>query len=270
MCNDFNIKNLPFYDILPVGVCSFEKLKDDLFDCRAKSRVPSGAKSVIVYLFPYYLGEAYYENSNISKYAVPDDYHKICGEYLEKTVLYLKEQYPDNLFEYFCDNSPLNEVYAACLAGLGVKGENSLLINEAYGSFCFIGEIVTDLDISIDEKEIGACLKCGLCEKNCINNALKNGSVDEIKCFSAITQKKSELKKDEAELIRKSQCIWGCDICQNICPMNKNIKATPIKEFYETANSVYTGEGDYNKNRAFSWRGMSVINRNLEISGCKF
>ncbi len=270
MCNDFNIKKLPFYNILPVGICNYEKLKADLLECRAKNRIPIGAKSVIVYLFPYYLGEAYYKNSNLSKYAVPDDYHKICGEYLEKTVLYLKEKYPDNSFEYFCDNSPFNEVRAACLAGLGVKGENSLLINEAYGSFCFIGEIITDLDIPTDEKEIATCLKCGLCEKNCINNALKNGVVDENKCFSAITQKKGELKESEAELIKQSGCIWGCDICQNICPMNKNIKITPIKEFYDTANPVYKGESDYNKNRAFSWRKQDVINRNLKISGCKF
>ena len=266
----FDLKKLPFYDMLPVGVCSFEKIKDDLIDCRAKNRIPIGAKSVIVYLFPYYLGEEYYKNSNLSKYAVPDDYHRICGDYLEKVVLYLKEKYPDNSFEYFCDNSPVNEVRAACLSGLGVKGENSLLINGDYGSFCFIGEIVTDLDILVEEKNIKSCLKCGLCEKNCINNALNNGKVEEAKCFSAITQKKGELTDLEAELIRKTRCVWGCDICQNICPMNKNIRTTPIKEFYETAKAVYKGESDYNKNRAFSWRKQDVINRNLEISGCKF
>lgn len=266
----FDLKNLPFYDLLPVGVCSFEKLENNLFECRAKNRIPIGAKSIIVYLFPYYLGDDYYKNSNLSKYAVPDDYHKICGEYLEKAVLYLKEEYPCNSFEYFCDNSPINEVRAACLAGLGVKGENSLLINETYGSFCFIGEIVTDLDIFVEETEMKSCLKCGLCEKNCINHALKSGTVDESKCFSAITQKKCELTEYEAELIRKSKCIWGCDICQNICPMNKNAKVTPIKEFYETANPIYKGESDYSKNRAFSWRKQDVIERNLKISGCKF
>ena len=266
----FNLKNLPFYDLLPVGVCSFEKIKDDLFECRAKNRIPNDAKSVIVYLFPYYLGEEYYKNSNLSKYAVPDDYHKICGVYLEKAVSHLKEKYTEYSFEYFCDNSPINEVYAACLSGLGVKGENSLLINKTYGSFCFIGEIITDLDIPVEEKEIETCLRCGLCEKHCINNALNKGKVDENKCFSAITQKKGELTEYEKELIRESKCIWGCDVCQNICPMNKNIKLTPIKEFYETAKAFYKDESDYNKNRAFSWRKQDVIDRNLEISGCKF
>ncbi|MBO7179580.1 MAG: epoxyqueuosine reductase [Clostridia bacterium] len=265
----FNIKELPFYDLLPVGVCDFNELKDDLIPCRAISRIPTDAKSVIVYLFPYYLGEAYYENSNISKYAVPDDYHKICGEYLEKAVAFLKEKYPDNSFQYFCDNSPLNEVKAACISGLGVKGENSLLINEAYGSFCFIGEIITDLKIVATKNEIKSCLKCGACNRKCINNALISGEVDKEKCLSSITQKKGELTQSEAELIRKSGCIWGCDICQNVCPMNKNIKTTPIKEFYENAKANYQNEADYNENRAFSWRKPEVIYRNLKILCCK-
>ena len=77
------IMKLPFSDMLPCGVCDFLKI-GELFECRAKSRVPQGAKSVIVYLFPYWLGEEFYKNSNISKYAVPADYHIIAGDYLKK------------------------------------------------------------------------------------------------------------------------------------------------------------------------------------------
>ena len=125
-------------------------------------------------MFPYYLGEEYYKNSNLSKYAVPDDYHKICGVYLEKAVSHLKEKYTEYSFEYFCDNSPINEVYAACLSGLGVKGENSLLINKTYGSFCFIGEIITDLDIPVEEKETETNTNTG--ESNVINNTTINAT----------------------------------------------------------------------------------------------
>ena len=70
------IMKLPFSDMLPCGVCDFLQI-GELFGCRAKSRVPQGAKSVIVYLFPHWLGEEFYKNSNISKYAVPADYHII-------------------------------------------------------------------------------------------------------------------------------------------------------------------------------------------------
>lgn len=262
-------ENLPFCELLPVGVCSFESLKSELISCRAINKIQNDAKSVIVYLFPYYLGEEYYKNSNISKYAVSEDYHKICGEYLGRAVEKLSILYPENTFQYFCDNSPVNEVKAAVLAGLGVKGENSLLINETYGSFCFIGEIITNLSFDYEQSEIRSCKKCGKCTKGCINKALSFAKVNKEKCLSSITQKKGELTFDEEELIKKSGCVWGCDICQNVCPMNKNIKTTPIPEFYKNAKPNYENESDYNEKRAFSWRKAEVINRNLEILCCK-
>ncbi len=258
----------PFEEILPCGVC---KLSDvgGFLNCRAKSRIPQNAKSVITYLFPYYLGEKFYEGSNISKYAVSEDYHNIVSVYLEKISEKLQEQYPENVFETFCDNSPVNEVEAARLCGLGVKGRNTLLINNDYGSFIFIGEVITDKEFSeYSLPEDRTCLGCGLCEKNCPENALAKFSLNKEKCFSHISQKKGELSKEEEKLFNKRESIWGCDICQNICPMNKNIKATPIKEFYETAKANFQ-LGDSIENRAFSWRGEKVIERNFKIKYCK-
>ena len=261
----FDIKKLLYYDILPMGVCSFSKLQNNLISCRALERIPENAKSVIVVLFPYYLGDEYYKNLNISKYAVSEDYHVICGKYLNEIAISLKESYPDNDFQCFCDNSPVNEVMAGCLSGVGVRGENSLLINEKYGSFCFVGEIVTDLEIPCEDREIKSCKKCGLCKRKCINQAITTDGVEKEKCLSEITQKKGELTESEAELIKKSGCIWGCDICQNVCPMNSCIEVSPIKEFYETAKSTYDSDEDYNNSRAYSWRKRDVINRNLKI-----
>lgn len=261
----FDIKKLLYYDILPVGVCSFSKLQNNLISCRALERIPENAKSVIVVLFPYYLGDEYYKNLNISKYAVSEDYHVICGKYLNEIAISLKESYPDNDFQCFCDNSPVNEVMAGCLSGVGVRGENSLLINEKYGSFCFVGEIVTDLEIPCEDREIKSCKKCGLCKRKCINQAITTDGVEKEKCLSEITQKKGELTESEAELIKKSGCIWGCDICQNVCPMNSCIEVSPVKEFYETAKSTYDSDEDYNNSRAYSWRKRDVINRNLKI-----
>lgn len=256
------IMKLPFSDMLPCGVCDFLQI-GELFDCRAKSRVPQGAKSVIVYLFPYWLGEEFYKNSNISKYAVPADYHIIAGEYLKKITEELKMEYPENQFEYFCDNSPVNEVKAAVLCGLGVKGKNGLLINEKYGSFCFIGEIVTDVKFNYSVPKTEECLNCGLCVKMCPGGALSENCVDKTKCLSDITQRKGELCEEHISMIKNSGCVWGCDICQDVCPMNKNILVTPVKEFSESAIACFC-EGDSIEGRAFSWRTRKVIERNLE------
>lgn len=258
----------PFCELLPVGVCRFSDLSDSLFNCAAKRRIPENAESVIVYLFPYYLGEEYYKDINVSKYAVPDDYHITALSYLKEASRILKEQYPDFEFVPFCDNSPINEVKAAVLSGLGVRGENALLINEKYGSFCFIGEIVTNKHFEANEYKERSCLKCMRCKTLCPMNALKTGSVEKSVCLSDITQKKSELSGFESEKIAESGCAWGCDICQDVCPMNKNIPPTPVREFYLTAKA-HRNIGENIENTAFSWRGEKVINRNLEILYCQ-
>ncbi len=265
----FNIKELPFYDVLPMGVCDFNLIKKELLDCRAKARIPENAKSIITVLFPYYLGEKYYINQNLSKYAVPNDYHKICGDYLEKIAGFLREKYKDNTFSFFCDNSPIPEVKTAALCGLGVIGENTLLINKEYGSFCFIGEIVTDLEIESNNTEIKFCTNCGKCKSECINSAVKNQKIDKSRCLSEITQKKGGLTEEEKTLIKRTGIIWGCDICQNVCPLNKEIKASPIKEFYSSSKAQYNGIDDYKKEKAFSWRKSDVIERNFKIISCK-
>lgn len=261
----FDFKKIPFFDALPMGVCKFSTLKENLIQCRAVSRIPEKAESVIVVLFPYYLGEEYYIERNISKYAVPADYHKVCGEYLEKITTHLKAKYKENQFVYFCDNSPINEVKAACLAGVGVKGDNSLLINEIYGSFCFIGEIVTDLKIEVNAFEEKSCLKCGACKLKCHCEAISECGVIKEKCLSEITQKKGELTAEEGALVLEGGSVWGCDVCQDVCPMNRNVKPTPIKEFFANAKPNYKNSCDYKEDRAFYWRKQDVIERNLRI-----
>ncbi len=246
------------------GVCSFDKVKDNLHECRAKSRVPKNAKSVIVIAFPYLLDESSYSESNISKYAVVSDYHGYVVPLLDKVCKELTEKYPENSFVPFADNSPVSEVYAACLAGIGIRGLNSLLLTKEYGSFVFIGEIVTDLFIEPTGDEINACAGCGKCIKACPNGAVSESGIDREKCLSGITQKKGELTEKEKQLIKQSGCGWGCDICQNVCPYNKNAKQTYIKEFIESAIPVIDKSTPV-EGRAFAWRGKEVIERNLKI-----
>ena len=188
------------------GICPFVSIKDNLIDCRAKSRLPDYARSVIIMAFPYLLEDEVYEDSNISKYAVPPDYHPVLEARLFSAVEKLTKLYPDEEFVFFADNSPIPEVRAATIAGIGVTGSNSLLITEQFGSFVFLGEIVTTLPLAQSEGKIKECLKCGLCTEACPCDAIENGRVIREKCLSHITQKKGELSPEEIKLIKDSGC----------------------------------------------------------------
>ena len=257
-------KLLSAENITEWGVCNFEDVLP-LLECAAKNRLPNDSKSVIVTLFPYRLEN--YEERNVSKYAVVPDYHRVCTQKLDRVCAELKKLCPDNEFVCFADNSPIREVNAAILAGLGVKGKNGLLINKTYGSYVFIAEIVTDLKLPASDSCTETCLECDLCVKNCPSGAIKDGRIDEKRCLSYITQKKGTLTTEEETLIKKSGIIWGCDVCSDVCPMNKTARPTNIKEFRE--DLVFKAEYPENnreiRERAFGFRGAEVIRRNLEL-----
>lgn len=247
-------KGIEFY-----GFCEFNLFKKSLFECRAKNRLPADSKTIITILFPYKVKDE--KPENISRYAAVDDYHFVAGKILENIAELLKENFKENCFEWFIDNSPIDEVKAAVLSGLGVKGKNNLLINKKYGSYCFIGEIVTDYKIQTVNKFNTECIKCNKCLEVCPTGFLNDKNK---KCLSQITQQKGELTNEEENLIKKSCVIWGCDICQEICPMNKNSEKTNIKDFIKTYKNKYEKNEDI-KNRAYAWRGEKVIKRNFEI-----
>lgn len=242
-------------DIRDIGFCAFENIKEKLIECRAKQRIPQNAKTVIICAFPYKAQEN--PPKNISRYAAVPDYHTVCGEMLEKAARGLRKSFPKNKFECFLDNSPIPEVFAAAVAGLGVKGDNGLILTKRWGSFVFLGEIVTDLEIECENK-YRECEHCGVCKKNC-PVGLDKGS-----CLSALSQKKGELSAEEKEILLKNNILWGCDICAEACPHNKEAEITYIKEFIEGYRDCYTAKED-NSGRAYNWR-KGAIERNYQLA----
>ncbi len=251
---------------LPYGFSAFSAVRESLIPCRAVSRIPENAQTVISILFPYYLGEEYYKNSNVSRYAVSEDYHLITGRIINEIKDNLSEAFPGNIFEAFVDNSPLPEVRCAVNAGLGVMGINNLFISPVYGSWVFLGEIVTDRYFEPSDVKPSLCVGCMECVGACPVNAITGKEIIKEKCLSFLSQKKGELDEETKGLIEKTGCAWGCDICQKVCPYNKNAEITPIKEFFDTARPFVTEDTEI-ENRAFSWRGKAVIDRNLRIIG---
>ncbi len=243
--NETGIKN--------VGFCAFDSVKDHLIECRAKKRLPQDAKTVIICAFPYKVKDEL--PKFLSRYASVKDYHIVCGEILSVVCESLKEKYFKNQFEWFCDNSPIPEVHTAAAAGLGVKGDNGLLITKEYGSFVFLGEIVTDLEIE-SKNNYSECIHCGKCKKNC------PVALEKTNCLSHLSQNK-KITDEELKLLKENNILWGCDICQNVCPMNKNAKNTDIKKFIDGYRNQYI-IGEDTTNRPYTWRGDKVIQRNYE------
>ncbi|MBQ8794076.1 MAG: hypothetical protein IJZ63_04975, partial [Clostridia bacterium] len=121
--------------------------------------------------------------------------------------------------------------------------------------FVFLGEIVTDLEI-ICENKYSECMHCGKCKVIC------PVSLDKTKCLSNLSQKK-QLTEEQLQVLKQNNILWGCDICQNACPMNKNTKITDIQEFIDGYRNEYT-PGEDMQNRPYTWRGEKVIQRNYE------
>lgn len=231
------------------------------------------ARSVIVCLFPYYKG--FDEDGNISNYTYAVDYHITAKKKLAMIGEYLKSCL-DN-FEYVShvDTGPLPDRYLGNLAGLGFYGINSHLINEQYGTYTFIGYILCSYLFEPDKPLERTCIKCGACVKACPGGAiLGDFTINPYRCKSFLTQKKGDLEEEEINIINKSKLVFGCDICQKVCPHNRCIQETNLVEFKEnliTKLDMEEIKGLSNKefkkkygDRAFSWRGRNIILRNFE------
>jgi len=247
------------------GFCKFQDIADKLISCRAKSQLPQNSNTIISALFPYYTIDI---KHNISRYAFSKDYHIIVMDILKKAAAILAQLFLNFKFVPFCDNSPIPEVQAAALCNLGVIGKNGLLINKNYGSFVFIGEIVTDMPLSYNNNKssIKSCIGCNKCIEVCPGKALSEKSFTKEFCASFLSQKKGELSPEQQEIIRKSGFVWGCDLCQNFCPMNKNINCTYINEFKNIHPIITLENCDKFDDRAFYWRPIDVIKRNIKIT----
>ena len=229
-------------------------------------------KSAIVCLFPYYVEHK--DPSNLSRYTWAKDYHLVINEYLKKLIEKLQIMNTDAQFSIHCDTSPLADRYMAYLAGLGFYGKNNCFISPKWGSYVVIGTILTTLELEPNTPLTQSCMGCNRCITACLGQCL---GLDEFKfdtCKSYLTQKKGELTSEEEHIIAKTPLVFGCDVCQEVCPHNKDISTTPIPEFQSVEPYIDRDELDSLTNkefkakyghRAFSWRGKKILMRNQEI-----
>lgn len=182
------------------------------------------AKSVITVLYNYYpsINLSNKDDFKISKYAYGKDYHFVIKEKLYAILNTIKEKTGNRNARVFVDSAPVLDRAWARKSGLGFIGKNTLLINKKGGSYFFIGHIIIDLELEY-ETEVNPRNYCGSCTK-CINacptNAIKENFVDARSCISYLTiEHRSELPTTLKE--KFNNWIFGCDICQDVCPWNR-------------------------------------------------
>lgn len=194
-------------------------------------KVLPGVKSVICCGLNYFTGAP---GDRIARYAHGEDYHRIVGDRLRTWEEFIRAIDPEARTKSYVDTGPVLERSYAARAGLGWIGKNTMLLNEGLGSFFFLGEILTT--IAFDETEYGrpALDQCGTCTKcldACPTGALPEpGVLDANKCVSYLTiEYRGEFSPEQEAMIGGH--VYGCDICQEVCPYNDRIPATPLKEF---------------------------------------
>jgi len=192
-----------------------------------------GVKSIIcVGLNYYYPFEENKQNEyKIAKYALGKDYHIFMKEKLNYLLAYIKEIYPNADGKICVDTAPVLEKSLAQRAGLGWIGKNTLLVSYNKGSYFLLGELFLNIELEYDEAEKNHCGNCRKCVDSCPTKALfEPYKLNSNLCLSYQTiESKKEIPKELISLVKNN--LFGCDICQDVCPWNKKFaKASDITE----------------------------------------
>lgn len=207
---------------------------ENYFDKRLDPRkLVDGAKSVISLSYNYYTDKQLHKNTpKLSKYAFGEDYHHVLKDKLKLLYQKLHDEIGDVHARIFVDSAPILERAWAQKSGIGWIGKHSLLINKHYGSFFFLAEIIIDIELDADMPFLSNhCGTCTACIDACPTNAIvENKVVDANKCISYLT---IELKDELPTAYQNKMEDWmfGCDICQDVCPWNRFSKINNEPKF---------------------------------------
>lgn len=234
-------------------------------------------KTIISIAFPYNTKDEESIDNGFSVYTKRYDYHRVVKSYLLKICEYIESLGGKAM--HFVDSNNLPERYLAYLAGVGFIGRNNMLITEKYGTYVFLGEIITNLPMECSElrhhSEIfmyNECGDCNVCYNACPSKSISLEKINPNICLSYYTQKK-ELEDEEIKVLKGN--VFGCDICQQVCRYNRPAKSSSLPEFKALDfmnQEVSTYAAMDNKmfkeqisKASCGWRGKNVIKRNAII-----
>ena len=200
------------------------------------------AKSLIVVAMNYYTPHKHendLDKGKISRYAWGDDYHDVVKEKLWELFNWIKIKEPDTKGKVCVDTAPIMDKAWAVKAGLGWLGKHTNVITKDYGSWVFLGEILISLELDYEEEQIDDhCGSCTACIEACPTDAITPYLVDSRACLSyaTIELRSPNLPSNIAE--NMDGWLYGCDICQDVCPWNKFQKPSDEERFEPRPNNA--------------------------------
>jgi len=244
------------------------------FDLRIDPRklVP-GARSVITLLLNYFPGEEQQAAApKIAKYAYGTDYHFVIKDKLNELLAFIKENIGDVNGRGFVDSAPVLERSGAVRSGLGWVGKNGNVLTRHMGSFFFIATLITDLELLADAPfATDHCGTCTRCVDACPTQAIVSPTeVDASKCISYLTIELKDVLIPSEFHSKMEGWVFGCDICQDVCPWNRFSKQnqetafTPIPEILNLSLKEWEAMSEATFNKTFKnsplkrtkWKGM--------------
>jgi epoxyqueuosine reductase len=238
-----------------------------------------GAKSVISLLLNYYTDKKQTDSASpkISTYAYGNDYHAVIKNKLNALIKELVPQTGNFVFRIFVDSAPVMDKAWAKKSGLGWIGKNSNLISKESGSFFFIAEIICDLELDYDTQIKDYCGTCTACIDACPTNAIVEPYVvDGSRCISYFTiELKDEIIPSEVKG-KFENWMFGCDICQDVCPWNRFSKQHTEKEFLPNEKMLGMKQNEWKELTEEIYRelfrlspvkrtGLNGLKRNIEF-----
>lgn len=191
-----------------------------------------GARSIVSVALNYYPHQKQPGGvPRFAYYAYGKDYHEVMWKKLERLFAFIKGRHPEVTGRCFCDSAPVLEQFWAAQAGIGFVGKNTLLIIPGRGSFFFLGEIILSLELEYDSPIDELCGECRQCLDFCPTGAIERPYwLNSEKCISYQTiENRGEIAPEVAPNLRNN--VYGCDICQLVCPFNRDARPHDTPEF---------------------------------------
>lgn len=254
------------------------KYMENYFEKRLDpTKLVDDAKSIISLTYNYYPEDLQNKEApKVSKYAYGINYHYVIKEKLNFFLTFIKDKIGDVHGRAFVDSAPILEKAWASKSGIGWVGKNSNLITKQVGSFYFLAELIVDLELDYDGIESDHCGECTACIDSCPTQAIVEPYVvDGSRCISYFT---IELKENIPNEFKEKfeDWVFGCDICQDVCPWNKFSKPHKEPLFQPTSEFMKMSRDEWNeiteetfnkifKNSAVKRTGYKGLMRNLNF-----